>query len=148
MKISTKGQYGLEALVDLAFHASDGPQSIKDISERCGFSEAYILQIFIALKKARIVKSIRGAQGGYMLAANPSEITAGAVLEALEGPLAPVACIIRDRKKSCRRFEKCVTRVLWQKMMDRLISIASSVTVADLVEAVRRSASQGMDYSI
>jgi Rrf2 family cysteine metabolism transcriptional repressor len=100
MKISTKGRYGLEALVALALHQGEGPVSLKSISERCGLSEAYILQIFLVLRRAGIVTSTRGAQGGYMLSREPLQITAGEVLVALEGPLSPVSCKIG--RASCR----------------------------------------------
>jgi len=134
MKISTKGRYGLEALLDLAIHSSEGHASIKSIAERCGKSEAYILQIFLVLRRAGIVESIRGAQGGYMLAKDPGDITVGAILNALEGPLAPVACIIENTKQTCDNYEKCSTRSLWEKVMGCLNDIANSITIADLMK--------------
>ncbi|HHY64233.1 MAG TPA: Rrf2 family transcriptional regulator, partial [Clostridiaceae bacterium] len=89
MQISTKGRYGLHALVDLALHGSGQPETIKNIAERCRLPEEYILQIFVVLRRAGIVKSVRGSRGGYILAKAPSEITVGDVLTSLEGPLAP-----------------------------------------------------------
>ena len=134
MKISTKGRYGLEALVDLAIHSSDGCISLKSISERSGISEAYILQIFLILRRAGIVESVRGAQGGYVLAKNPSEITVGDVLTALEGPLAPVACITGNEECKCERYGKCATVGFWESVMNTLNEVVFSITIGDLVE--------------
>lgn len=135
MKISTKGRYGLEALLDLAIHSTDGHVNIRSIAERCGKSEAYIMQIFILLRKAGIVESIRGAQGGYRLAKEPANITVGDVLNVLEGPLAPVACIIPDTKQPCDRYDNCATRAVWEKIMDSLNNLVTAITIADLLKS-------------
>lgn len=140
MKISTKGRYGLEAIVDLAIHSEHGCVSLKSISERCGISEAYIMQIFLVLRRAGIVESVRGSQGGYVLARDPSRITAGKVLTALEGPLAPVSCLAEPGKNACRRFKNCSTRELWETMMETITQAAENVTVEELVECYRQSA--------
>ena len=121
MKISTRGQYGLEALIYLALNSSVEPVSIKNIAQYCGMSEAYILQIFLVLRRAGIVSSIRGAQGGYMLSREPSEISVKEILEILEGPLALVECIVEECEEPCIRYEMCSTRFLWEKIRERLI---------------------------
>jgi len=140
LKISTKGRYGLEALVDLAIHSSEGCVSLKSISERCGISEAYILQIFLILRRAGIVESVRGAQGGYMLAKSPSEITVGDVLTSLEGPLAPVACCTSTNENPlCERYGKCATVGFWKNVMKTLNEVADSITINDLVEYYRNN---------
>ncbi len=134
MKISTKGRYGLQAIVYLAIHSSHGHISVKIISERCGISEAYILQIFLVMRRAGIVDSIRGAQGGYVLARDASEIKVGDVLVSLEGPLAPVDCIVEGTKHPCDRYENCTTRGLWESIMVTLSDVANSITIQDLVD--------------
>lgn len=139
MKISTKGRYGLESLLDLAIHSTEGHVNIKSIAERCGKSEAYIMQIFLMLRKAGIVESIRGAQGGYRLAKEPAEITVGDVLNVLEGPLAPVACIIQNTKQPCDRYENCATRAVWEKIMASLNNVVNSITIADLLKSYREA---------
>ena len=108
MKISTKSQYALEALMDLHLHAVDGQESLKNIAQRRGISEHYLEQIFSTLRKAGIVESFRGAQGGYRLAREPGSITAGEVIRALEGPLCPVKCVCssRDDEKRCPMLEQ------------------------------------------
>ena len=110
MKISTRGRYGLEALLDMAIHSSEGHVSLKSLSERLSVSEAYMLQIFLVLRRAGIVESVRGAQGGYYLACPAKDITVEKVLNALEGSLAPVACISGESEAPCDRFENCTTR--------------------------------------
>lgn len=145
MKISTKGRYGLEAIVDLAIHSSQGPVSIKSIAERCGLSEKYILQIFLILRRAGIVDSVRGAQGGYRLAGDTSEITVKDVVVALEGPLAPVVCIVDGGANSCERFEKCSTKALWESIMYNLSNLADSITIRDLTECYHKTAAQHKD---
>jgi len=139
MSISTKGRYGLEALLVLAIHSSEGHVNIKSIAERYGKSEAYILQIFLTLRKAGIVESIRGAQGGYRLAKEPAQITVGDILNVLEGPLAPVTCIIQDTKQPCDRYENCATRVVWEKIRDSLNKVVNAITIADLLQNYREA---------
>ena len=142
MKISTKGRYGLEAIVDLAIHSSQGHVNLKSISERCEISEAYILQIFLILRRGGIVESVRGAGGGYFLARDPSEITVGDVLAVLEGPLAPVACIIDGGDRPCERYKNCATRGLWENIANALSDVVNSITIQDLTECYNKSLHQ------
>lgn len=139
MKISTKGRYGLEALVDLAIHGADEYINLKSIAERQGFSDNYLEQLFGSLKRNGLVESIRGAQGGYKLSRNAGEITVKQVLNALEGPLALVDCIVEDKEVRCDKFDCCVTRVLWQRAMDELDAVTDAITLADLVECSKKS---------
>lgn len=139
MRISTKGRYGLEAVLDLAIHASEGQVNLKSISERSGISEAYILQIFLILKRAGIVDSIRGAQGGYILAKDPSLISVGDVLIALEGPLAPVACIVKGVKHPCDRYDHCATKLLWEGIMNGVTNLVNGMTIEELAGNYRLS---------
>jgi Rrf2 family protein len=125
----------MESVLDLALNAKLGHDSLKNISERRKISENYLEQIFVVLRRKGIVKSIRGAGGGYQLAKPASQITAGEVLRAVEGPLAPVKCIVGDPKKHCcDNFEVCVTKYIWTKIMNGINESADSVTIADLVE--------------
>ena len=150
MRISTKGRYGLEAIVDLAVHGTEGCVSIKSIAARCEVSEAYMLQIFLELRRAGIIDSVRGAQGGYMLARDPSQITANMVLTALEGKLAPVACLTGREDSYCEWNHRCGTRSFWVGIMNIIIDMTDSVTIADLVKCYYRSITAEVvpDYSI
>lgn len=148
MKISTKGRYGLEAMLDLAINASQGHVTLKSISERQGISENYLEQLFMILRKQGMVASIRGKHGGYKLARDPADITVAQVLSALEGPLAPVDCIVDDNSPLCDQLENCVTRVLWKRVMDTLTNVVDNITIADLVAKHATSQAVGIEYYI
>lgn len=152
MKISTKGRYAIEAIVDLALNSSDGHESLKNIAERRGFSENYLEQIFVLLRKSNIVESIRGAQGGYRLTREASLITAGEIIRATEGDMAVVPCVSSVEKtdeKPCDMVDCCVTRGLWGKITQRVNEIADSVTVMDLMNCYReKQVEPVIDYYI
>jgi len=93
MRLSTKGQYGVLAMYELARHYGDGPVSIKEIAAEQQFSDAYLEQLFASLKKAGLVRSLRGARGGYQLAKEPDQISVGEIIDALEGPIEFSACV-------------------------------------------------------
>lgn len=100
MKLSTKGRYGVIAMYDLAMHAGDKePISIKNVAERQEISEHYLEQLMGQLRKAGLVKSTRGAQGGYFLARSPKDVTVGDIIRVMEGPIAPVDCLLSTQKK-------------------------------------------------
>ncbi len=134
MKVSTKGRYGLKAVVDLAVNHEDGMISIKSIAQRQGLSENYLEQLFASLKKSGIIKSVRGAQGGYMLAKPDDRITVGDVLRALEGALFPVECMDFDYPTECDKSDTCVTAPVWAKLRDKINEVVDSITISDLVK--------------
>ncbi len=134
MKLSTKGRYGVKAMLDLAIHNSEGQIALKNIAERQEISENYLEQLFATLRKAGLVKSIRGAQGGYILAYEPQSITVGSILRALEGSLAPVDCVIENDPVKCCRADLCVTKIIWEKIRDRVNEVVDSITLKDLVD--------------
>ena len=133
LKVSTKGRYGLRAIVDLAVNDKEGQVSLKSVAERQGLSENYLEQLFASLKKSGLVKSVRGAQGGYMLSKPAEKITVGDVLRSLEGTLCPVDCIDLDMPTSCERIDLCVTAPVWAKLRDKINEVVDSFTIADLV---------------
>lgn len=139
MKLSTKGRYGLKAMLDLAVHSCEGQVSLKSIAERQEISENYLEQIFAVLKKAGLVKSIRGSQGGYILSQSADKITVGSVLRALEGSLAPVDCVLEDDPSECKRAELCVTRIIWEKIRDSINEVVDSITLKDLLDEVKKN---------
>ncbi len=146
MKLSTKGRYGVKAMLDLSIHNSEGQISLKSIAERQGISENYLEQLFSALRKAGLVKSIRGAQGGYILSQDAGSITVGAILRALEGSLAPVDCVIENDPAYCSRSYGCVTKIIWTKIRDSINEVVDSITLEDLMEEYRKSSSNE-DYT-
>ncbi len=132
MKLSTRGRYGIHAMYDLARNAEDGPQSIKAIAEREGVPEAYLEQLIAVLKRAGLVTSVRGAQGGYMLARRPEEITVGDVLRALEDGLNLLDCL--DEEDACGRSCACPSRVVWLKLRKGMNAVLDGITLRDMIE--------------
>lgn len=133
MKISTKGRYAVQLMLDLAVYNTGSPVSIRDISRREDISEKYLEQIIAVLNKAGYVRSIRGPQGGYLLTKKPQEYTVGMILRALEGDLSPVGCIA-DKGSSCDRSDECVTIKVWQKINDAVNQVVDTITLADMME--------------
>jgi Rrf2 family protein len=137
MNISTRGRYGLRALLEIAVQPEEEPITIKDISQRQQMSVTYLEQILHRLKKAGIVKSIRGARGGYVLARKGDRITVNQIINALDGPISFSYCdspLLRE--KSCIGPSACVSRILWKKLEDLIQETLSSVTLADMSEQV------------
>ncbi len=145
MKLSTKSRYGVRALFDMAFNAGNLPVQIKDISRRQAISPRYLEQIFQDLKKAGLVKSRRGPQGGYMLSRKPEEINVGEIIMAAEGQVKLVDCgtevPCQERKKRkgkskqlCEFDNLCVTQILWTEATRRLTDYFGNITLKDLCE--------------
>lgn len=144
MKITSKGRNALKLMIDLAEHNSGGWITIKDISERQGVSVKYLEQIVMHLNKSGLLKSSRGSQGGYMLARPPEKYTAGDILRAVEGSLAPVTCVEPD-VNPCERYSICPTVRFWEGLNDAINQYVDSVTLQDLVESQGKD---GWDFSI
>ena len=140
MKLSTRGRYGIHAMYDLAVNADAGPQSIKAIAERESIPEAYLEQLIALLKREGLVTSIRGAQGGYMLARRPEEITVGDVLRALEGGLNLVECL--EEEDACGKSCACPSRIVWLKIQDGLDKIVDGISLRDMIDDYRRASAQ------
>lgn len=136
MKISTKGRYALRMLLDLAEHQNDGLVSLKDIAERQNISKKYLEQIVPILNRADILKTNRGAQGGYRLAEAPDKITVGRVLRLTEGSLAPVACLVNDPIK-CERCDECATLPVWQGLYRVIDEYLDGITLQDILDQQR-----------
>jgi len=134
MKLSTKGRYGLKAMFDLALNSMNGPESLTNISDRQKISLSYLEQLIAQLRKAGLVKSIRGAQGGYLLAKEPADITVGDIIRTLEGPLYLSECIDADEKQACGNADYCVTKIIWEKMRDSFNSVIDSITLQDMMD--------------
>jgi Rrf2 family cysteine metabolism transcriptional repressor len=132
LKLSTKGRYGLKAMYDLALNYGDEPVSLKSIAERQGISENYLEQLMANLRKAGLVRSIRGAYGGYLLSREPSKITVGDVLRALEGPIGLVDCVLEQDAVKCLKYENCITRTVWEKISDSIVKTIDSITLQDM----------------
>ncbi len=138
MKLSTKGRYGLRALIDLAVHSGAEPVSITSISERQDLSERYLEQLMTKLKRAGLIQSIRGAGGGYLLAKKPEEISVGDVLRALEGNLDPVECSGFQEEGGCQAADSCVTKYVWQRINDSINHTVDEISLEELLEENRK----------
>ena len=137
MKLSTKGRYGLRALIDLAQYGEQEAVSIQSISARQQISDSYLEQLVRKLKKAGLVTSVRGAQGGYRLARPAEEISVGDVLRALEGSIEAVSCQ-EGENPSCVGKDLCVARFVWQKVNKSIQETVDSIMISELVEESRR----------
>jgi Rrf2 family protein len=138
MKISTKGRYGTRFMLEVALHTTEKPITIKEAALNQSISEKYLEQIIPSLKKAGLIRSLRGAQGGYLLNHAPEDITIGTILRALEGPLAPVDCVLCIGKPDssanyCSNMSECVTIDVWQKVYEAVKQVVDHITLADLV---------------
>ena len=133
MRISTKGRYAMQLMLDLARYNTGEPISLKDISKRQEISEKYLEQIISLLNKGGFVRSVRGAQGGYLLNRDPKEYKVGEILRITEGDLAPVACLDQNSME-CEKRTGCATVRLWQMIDDAVSSVVDKVTLQDLLD--------------
>lgn len=131
MKLSTKIRYGARAMLELASRYGEGPVDLKEIAKKEGISIKYLEQVIIPLRTGGLVKSMRGAKGGYTLARPPSEVSLKDVFEILEGPLNLVDCL--EDPKACPKSSFCVTRDIWQEVSEAISGIFHSVSFEDMV---------------
>jgi Rrf2 family protein len=137
MQLSTVGRYALRAMVDLAIHRDQQPVQRADIAARQEISAPYLAHLLLKLKRADLVKTIRGPGGGYLLARDPEQITAGDVLRAVEETLSPVFCVadaLEGQQKVCHRADGCPTHWLWGQLGDAIHQVLDSTTLTELSE--------------
>lgn len=132
MIISTKGRYGLRAVFEVAINQTEKPVSIKTIAGNQDLSVLYLEKLFSKLKSKKIIKSVRGAQGGYLLSKDADKISVGDIIRALEGPLSPASCV--SGTKDCLNVEGCVMHSVWQKIYDGINEVADSITLQDMLD--------------
>ena len=153
MKLSTKGRYGVRAMVALALSYGGTPMSIKTISKKENLSEYYLEQLFSPLRRANLIRSIRGAQGGYVLCKAPSEITVGDIMTVLEGPIEVADCIDGI---GCASENDCTTKAVWAKVKKSIDDVLNSITLQDIVDDYEKAKEKkngiqiidGRDFSI
>lgn len=134
MRISTRGEYGLRAMLVLAEKYQDGPCPLREIAEIEQISEQYLEQLFRDLRKHGLVQSYRGAKGGYVLARPPAEISANQVLTALEGPVAPMQCVADGNQgEKCQHKGSCPTRVVWERLKNAINAVLDETTLENLI---------------
>ena len=141
MRLSTKGRYGLRAFIDLAVYAEEETVPLASIAARQEISLNYLEQLMAKLKKAGLVESVRGVNGGYRLARPAEEISVGDVLRALEGDLAPVECAAIDPGKGehCTGSGTCVSRIVWKRINDSINETVDSIFIGELVKESKKA---------
>ena len=142
MKVSSRGEYGVRAMVALAKNYGQGPMSIAAVAKASSVPMPYLEQLIGPLRRAGLVHSTRGARGGYQLSRDPHDVRVGEVYRVMEGPVAPMDCVSEDvSEQTCPLIEGCETRPVWLKMRDAIVSTLDSTTLGDLIaQSPRQSA--------
>jgi len=145
VSFSTKGEYGVRLMAELARRYGSGPASLTEIAEQEELPRAYLEQLVLGLRDAGLVRSTRGAHGGYELARAPELIVMGEVLRALEGPIAPMICASDDSSHlACSRSGYCTVNFMWVRVRDAIAGALDSMTLADLVPQLIRQTAAGL----
>ena len=147
MKISTKGRYALRMMLDLAQHQQEGFITLKSIAERQNVSKKYLEQIVPLLNNARMLKTLRGYQGGYILAKSPDLSPVGEILRIPEGSLTPVACL-DDTPNLCERSGECPTLNIWQGLNKVIMDYLDGITLQDVLDRNQSQAAAANEYYI
>lgn len=151
MRVTTRGQYGVRALFELAMRPDSEPVPLREIAQRQGLPENYLEQLMAPLRKAGIVRSVRGAHGGYLLAKDPDDISVGDILRVLEGPMTPVDCGAPGDSTDgyCADGESCVICDVWNQVRDAINQVIDGITLAELRDKeIARSAGGRHTYYI
>ena len=133
MKLSTRGKYGLYAMLYLAQKADEGPQPLKSIAQ-LALPDQYLEQLLGCLRKAGLVTTVRGAQGGYRLAKPPAEITVGHIIDAMEGPLNLSECAVEGEEFMCPHSGNCPARPVWEYLTERINALLYSISLQDMLD--------------
>ncbi len=144
MKLSTKSRYGTRAMAEIAKRYQSEPIKRKEITETQFIPDSYLENILVSLKESGLIRTIRGARGGYQLSRSPGEITILQIVESLEGPLRPVPCV--DPAYVCKLQSSCVTQSIWEEMYQSMRKVLKQYTLEDLIS--RSSAASYQDFMI
>ena len=148
MRITTKGDYATRALRDLALHYGSGPIPIDQIAVRQGLPVRYLEQLLLTLRRVGILQSKRGMKGGYTLAKPPAEITLGAILRAVDGPVEPISCLAEAPRKPCPREAVCALRGVWSDVHRAVAAIVDHTTLQDICDPSQAVAAGPDDHQI
>ena len=147
MKVSTKGDYGIRALIELAHHYGEPkPTQSGEIAARQGIPESYLEQLLTTLRRAGFIRSVRGPQGGHALIRDPETLPVSEVIVALEGAILPIDCL--DDASACSRGGGCAQRDMWQAVREAILGVLDNTTIADLAEKDRAVSAGGARYVI
>ena len=140
MKVTRRAEYALRALLDMAEHAEEGPLRIEEIARRQRIPKNFLANLLVPLKRARLVQSKKGPDGGYFLARPARRITVGEVLRLIDGPVAPIQCVARELGEKCEMGGDCGYFPVWQRVRDAVAEIVDHTTIADVLDEHRRTA--------
>lgn len=147
MKISTKGDYGIRALIELTHHYGEPrPTQSGEIAARQKIPESYLEQLLTTLRRAGFIRSVRGPQGGHALIRDPKDLRVSEVVEALEGPIMPIDCL--DETSPCTRNGGCAQRDMWEEVRSAVLGVLDNTTIADLAEQDRAAQPGAARYVI
>lgn len=131
--LSTRSRYGLKAMFDLAMNYGCGPKTLKQIASRQKLPEQYLEQILISLRKAGLIKGVRGAQGGYILTRAPQDITVGNIIRVLENSIATVGCVQGDGEDVCEDIGFCPSRSVWMQIEKSINDTMDAISLSDMI---------------
>lgn len=131
MRFSAKGEYGVKAIVDIALYSESVPVQVKEISKRQGIPERFLEQVMSSLKRAGLVESVRGAQGGYFLSRNSSDVSLAEIIEAVEGPLEVMSCT-SEKNTRCKEKDLCALKDVWSDVQAIIVEALDAVTLEDM----------------
>ncbi len=147
MRISSKGDYGIRALIELAHHYGEPrPTQSAEIAARQKVPESYLEQLLTTLRRAGFIRSVRGPQGGHALIRDPKGLPVSEVIEALEGSIMIVDCL--DEGSACSKNGGCAQRPMWAEVREAIVNVLSNTTIADLAERERAAQAVGARYAI
>ena len=147
MKVSTKGDYGIRALIELAHHFGEPkPTQSAEIAARHGIPESYLEQLLTTLRRAGFIRSVRGPQGGHALIRDPRTLLVSEVIVALEGTILPIDCL--DDSSACSKGGGCAQRDMWQAVREAILGVLENTTIAELAERDRAVSAGGARYVI
>lgn len=144
MRLSTRSRYGVRMMFEFALKFNQGPVFLKEVARMQGISFKYLSKLVIPLKSAGLLQSVRGANGGYMLARHPSQITIHMIVEKLEGDVSLVECA--ENPNVCTRNANCVARIIWKRTDEAIMKVLDDITLQDMVDEYMRSS--GSIYEI
>lgn len=148
MQVSQKTRYALRAMFELAKRYNQGPVRISEIADKQAIPPRFLEGILNQLRQAGLLRSVRGARGGYEMAADPAEVSVGDMIRVIEGPIAPAACVNDENPEDCPLYGDCVFLPLWKRAADALTEIYDGTNFADLVEMERKRDSRAIIYNI
>lgn len=139
MRISAKGEYGVRAILDIALYEKQGPVRVREIAARQAIPMRFLEQVMAALKKAALVESYRGAQGGYRLAKSSADISLADIVQAVEGPIGVMGCVNPAEKGTCDQVTACVIREVWQSVQNSVLDSLGSISLESVCEKQRKT---------